>query len=190
MPLQVGSRLGHYDVTALIGEGGMGQVYQATDTKPNRHRVPIQQPSTMLKCNGIIETALYVDDMRRSVGFYQEVFGFPALFASERLTSLRVLPGQVLLIMKKGASTEASVMPFGMIPSSDAAGQQHVAFGIRPEQLDEWRNTLKHHGVEIESALDWPEGGHSLYFRDPDGHCIEVKTTDWDGEALPTPVSD
>ena len=36
MALQVGSRLGHYDVTALIGEGGMGQVYQVTDTKLNR----------------------------------------------------------------------------------------------------------------------------------------------------------
>ncbi len=30
MALEIGSRLGHYDVTALIGEGGMGQVYQAT----------------------------------------------------------------------------------------------------------------------------------------------------------------
>ena len=36
MALQVGSRLGHYAVTALIGEGGMGQVYRATDTKLNR----------------------------------------------------------------------------------------------------------------------------------------------------------
>ena len=36
MALNVGSRLGHYDVTALIGEGGMGQVYQATDTKLKR----------------------------------------------------------------------------------------------------------------------------------------------------------
>ena len=36
MSLGVGSRLGHYHVTALIGEGGMGQVYQATDTKLNR----------------------------------------------------------------------------------------------------------------------------------------------------------
>ena len=36
MPLNVGSRLGHYDVTALIGEGGMGQVWQATDTKLKR----------------------------------------------------------------------------------------------------------------------------------------------------------
>ena len=29
MALNVGDRLSHYDVTALIGEGGMGQVYQA-----------------------------------------------------------------------------------------------------------------------------------------------------------------
>ena len=36
MALNIGSRLGHYDVTALIGEGGMGQVYQARDTKLDR----------------------------------------------------------------------------------------------------------------------------------------------------------
>ena len=31
MALTIGSRIAHYAVTALIGEGGMGQVYQATD---------------------------------------------------------------------------------------------------------------------------------------------------------------
>ena len=36
MALELGARLAHYDVIALIGEGGMGEVYQATDTKLNR----------------------------------------------------------------------------------------------------------------------------------------------------------
>ncbi len=36
MSLEVGTRLAHYDVTALIGEGGMGQVYRARDTKLDR----------------------------------------------------------------------------------------------------------------------------------------------------------
>ena len=36
MALEVGSRLGHYDVTALIGAGGMGEVYKATDTRLDR----------------------------------------------------------------------------------------------------------------------------------------------------------
>ena len=41
MPLEVGSRLGHYDVTALIGQGGMGEVYRARDTKLGRHAMKV-----------------------------------------------------------------------------------------------------------------------------------------------------
>ena len=36
MSLGVGARLGHDAVTAKIGEGGMGEVYRARDTKLDR----------------------------------------------------------------------------------------------------------------------------------------------------------
>ena len=36
MALDVGSRLGPYEVIAKIGEGGMGEVYRARDTKLDR----------------------------------------------------------------------------------------------------------------------------------------------------------
>ncbi len=41
MALEGGSRIAHYDVTAPIGEGGIGQVYQATDTELN-HQVALK----------------------------------------------------------------------------------------------------------------------------------------------------
>ena len=140
----------------------------------------------MSAVKGTSETSLYVDDMRRSVAFYHRVFGFPVLTASDRLSALRVAPLQMLLIVRKGGTVNPLVTPDGTVPPHDGSGQLHIAFAVPSGQLNEWRTTLEGHGVEIESEMEWPTGGQSLYFRDPDQHCIELKTSDWDG----SPVSD
>ena len=48
MALEPGAKLGSYHVTALIGEVGMGQVYQATDTKLNR-QVALKEPAAPVR---------------------------------------------------------------------------------------------------------------------------------------------
>ena len=55
MSLTVGDRLGHYEVTAQIGVGGMGEVYRARDTKLDRDVaikvLPKVLPKVFGKCN-------------------------------------------------------------------------------------------------------------------------------------------
>ena len=52
----------------------------------------------------------------------------------------------------------------------------HLAFGIGLADLDEWETRLNEMQVPIESRVDWARGGKSLYFRDPDGHSVELAT--------------
>ena len=63
-----------------------------------------------------------------------------------------------------------------MIPPHDAHGQSHVAFAISVEQVESWKARLAERQVAIESVVTWPRGGTSLYFRDPDGHLLELIT--------------
>ena len=51
-----------------------------------------------------------------------------------------------------------------------------MAFAIRMSNLDEWKGWLRENDVDIESEVRWEEGGHSLYFRDFDGHLLELAT--------------
>jgi len=42
--------------------------------------------------------------------------------------------------------------------------------------LREWEERLRDRDVAIEGRTDWSHGGHSIYFRDPDGHLLELAT--------------
>jgi catechol 2,3-dioxygenase-like lactoylglutathione lyase family enzyme len=125
---------------------------------------------------GVLETSLYVDDLARSIQFYQSVLGFSKLIADQRFCALSVLDRQVLLLFKKGESTQPSVSPGGVIPPHDGDGELHLAFSIEAEEWEAWESWLLQNRVKIESKVHWDRGGRSLYFRDPDSHLIELVT--------------
>lgn len=122
----------------------------------------------MPSVNGILEIALYVDDPQRSARFYQSLFGFSPLVVADRLVALAVREGQVLLLFKKKASLQLSP------GAHDGDGQLHVAFAIVADEVDAWRVRLDECGIVIEEDRAWERGGYSLYFRDPDGHLVEL----------------
>jgi catechol 2,3-dioxygenase-like lactoylglutathione lyase family enzyme len=125
---------------------------------------------------GILESSLYVDDLDRSVEFYERVFGFESMIRDRRLCAMSIAGKQAFLLFKKGASKDSGQIPGGVIPGHDGEGHLHMAFSIDRAQLERWRRWLREQDVEIESTVEWARGGTSLYFRDPDDHVIELAT--------------
>ncbi len=124
----------------------------------------------MPRVYGLLESALYVEDLERSAQFYQTVFGFELIDSGERLYALGVADRQILLLCKKRASAN---LPFG---GHDGDGRLHLAFAIGAGEIEAWETWLQRHGVAIEEKRLWERGGWSLYFRDPDQHLVEVAT--------------
>ena len=118
-----------------------------------------------------------VEDVPRAVHFYRELFGFEVMLDAERLASLSVRPGQVLLLFRRGGSLDDIPLPGGIVPGGmDAEGRGHMAFAIAAEALEPWREWLQQNAVAVESTVVWERGGTSLYFRDPDGNLLELAT--------------
>ena len=63
-----------------------------------------------------------------------------------------------------------------LVPPHDGSGPLHIAFAVSAEELAAWEQRLAAHGVEIEGRTKWRRGGESIYFRDPDGHLLELAT--------------
>lgn len=140
------------------------------------HTLASGNDEKMPKLNRIIETALYADDLDRAGRFYEETLGLGSLLKTRTLYAYDVGGSSVLLIFKRGASNHTQTLAGGTIPPHDGSGQIHTCFAIDAEELPEWEARLAEHKVAIEGRTTWPRGGKSVYFRDPDGHLLELMT--------------
>lgn len=127
-----------------------------------------------LKPEGVLETILYAEDLEAAEDFYASVLGLKLVSKSSGRQVFFRCGNQMLLIFNPVATSvppgEDARLP---VPPHGARGPGHVCFRASADEIVRWKDHLQHRGVAIEADFDWPQGGRSIYFRDPAGNCLE-----------------
>lgn len=122
----------------------------------------------------ILESALYVADLDAAEAFYAEVLGLERIAKVDgRHVFFRCGPGVLLLFQP-----EATVIPPAPdarlpVPPHGAHGQGLLCFSASAGEIDGWKAHLLARGIAVEADFEWPQGGRSIYFRDPSGNSLE-----------------
>jgi catechol 2,3-dioxygenase-like lactoylglutathione lyase family enzyme len=124
----------------------------------------------------VLETAVYCDDLARTRAFYEELLEKDPMLEGERVVAFDAGEGTVLLLFQRGASEQPFQSPGGLVPGHTSTGPAHIAFAIDKADVAGWVGRLEALHIPVESRVDWPRGGHSIYFRDPDGRSVELAT--------------
>ena len=117
----------------------------------------------------IKETCLYVTDLDRTRQFYQDKLGLAVIGEVKNRHVFFRAGSSVLLCFIAEMSRKG-----GTLPPHFGSGQLHLAFEVSREQYENWKEKIKAAGIELEQEYDWGRGFKSFYFRDPDGHLLEV----------------
>lgn len=130
---------------------------------------------TPMALTSVLETVLYAGDLNKIEAFYTDVLGLNCIAYEPSRQVFYRLGNQMLLIFNpkttRHGSPEGSAIP---VPPHGAEGEGHVCFAASNAEIDAMCRRLKDLGVEIEADFTWPNGGRSVYFRDPAGNCLEL----------------
>ncbi len=123
--------------------------------------------------DGILETALYADDLDAAEAFYGRLLGLEkVLRAGNRHVFFRC--GQGILLIFNPAETEKPPSPDALpVPPHGTRGPGHVCFRMGEPAIDRMVEKLNKADIAIESDFRWPNGARSIYFRDPAGNSLE-----------------
>jgi catechol 2,3-dioxygenase-like lactoylglutathione lyase family enzyme len=132
------------------------------------------QNITTMTPSAILESALYVTDLAAAETFYGKVLGLEFISRADgRHVFFRC--GRGVLLLFNAAATEIAP-PAGArlpVPPHGARGPGHLCFQANAQEIDGWKAALQAKGVVIEADFEWPNGGRSIYFRDPSGNSLE-----------------
>lgn len=122
---------------------------------------------------GILEAALYVEDLDAAEAFYGGVLGLEQIArVGDRHAFFRC--GATILLLSNAAQTvKPTNNPDLPVPPHGATGAGHVCFALDAAGLDRLVDHLTANGVQIEADFHWPNGARSVYFRDPSGNSVE-----------------
>jgi catechol 2,3-dioxygenase-like lactoylglutathione lyase family enzyme len=122
----------------------------------------------------ILESALYVDDLDKAEAFYGEVLGLARIAkAKGRHVFFRCGDGVLLLFDAKATEIPPPADARLPVPPHGARGPGHLCFSANGDEIEAWRHDLERKSVAIEADFEWPNGGRSIYFRDPAGNSLE-----------------
>ncbi|GAA5949527.1 hypothetical protein JCM3765_002692 [Sporobolomyces pararoseus] len=142
--------------------------------------------SNVPKITQVLELCLYSRSLSKSIDFYSKVLnlGTPS-FSSDRL-AVFPLAQTTLILFQRGQTHKDSFLPHEMgkisghgltpNPENDKVDlKTHFALAVeKKEEVDQWEERFKEEKVEILGKVEWPGGGKSVYFQDPDGHVGEI----------------
>ncbi|MGF0537579.1 VOC family protein [Agrobacterium sp. ES01] len=122
---------------------------------------------------GILETALYADDLDAAEHFYGSVIGLETVTrVKDRHVFFRCGAG-ILLVFNPEATSVPSPTGKLPVPTHGTRGPGHACFRVRGDKLDAMVDRLTQAGIDIEADFNWPNGARSIYFRDPAGNSLE-----------------
>lgn len=122
----------------------------------------------------ILESALYVTDLEVAETFYADIIGLERIGKVEgRHVFFRCGKGVLLLFNAEATRHPPAPDARLPVPPHGATGQGHLCFAASAEELNRWKAHLDAHGVAIEAEFEWPQGGRSIYLRDPSGNSLE-----------------
>ena len=159
----------------LIRIRGFGRIGLLTSNDITVDHVTLDRNLAMtstLKVSEVLEIALYVTDLTAAEYFYTKILGL-SLYSKVvgRHVFLRCGARMVLLFNAK-TTIDSESGPLG-VPKHGMRGEGHIAFAVRDHEIDQWKEHLTAHGINIEKEICW-ENGRSIYFRDPSGNSIEI----------------